>query len=762
IRSPVVYIEERLFLGLNFIAALERYPNSIPESRLAFGFEGEAPVLLASPRAPGDDGAGAVHACSRTRSLPKWFLSEAQLQESKGDGTSTLRPVRGLQGLLLEGISEERTIEVPSPFLETFARTCAAGAMEKELAELGIRKEALAASAGALRFLELRFPTVLQARQRALILYFCTFNFETHMAVPLLVRHQLYDADTTYGVLQLWDLYGLDWPRASKAGIFLLRAQNDVKPSEAVAVNGLKQRKVAEFRAEWQSAEEDQRRAGLAQLHAERELQRLERHNKKKRNADVEEIMQQLSIVPQQELLDALQSGKLPSGVDSQLVEAWILGNRLNFSGRAVDKKQLAKHAATEKLAIRRLLAAREEPTTRSLGSDRGDKEQREWEARLMDFYGRANAARVAEEAQCLAAARRSQAQGDRRPFVPVPPEPSELASARSEPEPSLSEDLQAAEAVPSGPPGSEPWPDPGCQHKASKARSKELQAMAATFSTRRCFLQRMQKTADVRAVKADKEEQTKMRLDDCKRVWATRTRVLAAKHGHLLEYRRREVDLREQQLQADLRKLRDRRGEELESKRAAILEQKRLEGQGTGLHAIASPTRAATTVRVGKMEAVELMATNGKLATATFSSGTESTRASAMGSTFQELRSLADVTWTESESSGAVASRMASTMLSVQARKRHSDSDERLPMAATDGWQSERPRLPPRPRPQPPRPPRPLAFSSRRAPSDPSDRPVPLRRRQDRIAALCPLSLAEVVAWKSPQKEAVGRSAVL
>ncbi|CAE7671701.1 unnamed protein product, partial [Symbiodinium necroappetens] len=350
IRSPVVYVEERLFLGLNFIAALERFPPALPESRLGFGFASEAPVLLAAPQSPGDsDGAGAVHAhaCSRTRSLPKWFLSEAQLQESKGDGAS-LRPVRGLQGLLLEGISEERTIEVPSPFLETVARTCAAGAMEKELAELGIRKEALAASAGALRFLELRFPTVLQARQRALILYFCTFNFEMHMAVPLLVRHQLYDADTTYRVLKLWDLYGLDWPRTSKAGIFLLRAQNDVKPSEAVAVNGLKilkQRKVAEFRADWQSAEEDQRRAGLAQLHAERELQRLERLNKKKRNADVEEIMQQLSIVPQQELLDALQSGKLPSGVDSQLVEAWILGNRLNFSGRAVDKKQLAKAA---------------------------------------------------------------------------------------------------------------------------------------------------------------------------------------------------------------------------------------------------------------------------------------------------------------------------------------------------------------------------------------------------------------------------------
>jgi len=715
IRSSVVYMEERLFLGLNLIAAVERYPRAIPESRLAFGFaESEAPVLLAAPRVPGEN--------------DRAVQAQAQLPEFHCE--SPLRPVRGLQGLLLEGISEERTIEVPSPFLETFARTCAAGGMEKELAEVGIKKEALAASAGALRFVELRFPTVLQARQRALILYFCTFNFETHMAVPLLVRHQLYDADTTYGVLQLWDLYGLDWPRASKAGIFLLRAL-DVKPSEAVAVNGSKQRKAAEFRADWQSTEEDQRRAGLAQLHAERELQRLERLNKKKRNADVEEIMQQLSIVPQQELLDALQSGKLPSGVDSQLVEAWILGNRLNFSGRAIDKKQLAKHAATEKLAIRRLLAAREEQNTRRLGSRGADSTQpREWEARLMDFYSRANAARVAEEAQCLAARR---SQGDdrqisaQRPSLPLP---SELASARSEaeppepPEPGFSAE-QAAEELPVPPP-SGPSDSGYAQQKASKAARQEMRQMAATFSTRRCFLQRTQKTADVRAVKAEKEEQTKVRLDDCKRVWATRTRVLAAKHGTMLEYRRREVDLREHQLKADLREVRDRRCEELESKRAAVLEQKGrfLEGP-QGLHAaIASPrTRAADTVRVGMMEAVELMATHGKLATATFSSGTESTRASAMGSTFQDLRSLADVTWTDSASSGAVASRMASTMLSVQARKRHLD-DERQPMAVTDGWQSDRAavRPPPWPRPEPGPPRRPLrlaSLSSWRAPSD-------------------------------------------
>ena len=241
-----------------------------------------------------------------------------------------------------------------------------------------------------------------------------------------------------------------------------------------------------------------------------------------------------------------------------------------------------------------------------------------------MDFYGRANAARVAEEAKSgilwgfprqhpcallgavsccsseardpgsdreslgplrcpsnfevqVASARRqarplpvsssacvhispvSPQQQCRRPFVPVPPEPSELASARltaedvfllyrlprpclpaclpparSEPEPSLSEDLQAAEVVsdvdialgiafakgglverrclparlaaspgrtpaastrPWGRAGQRPvWADcplKSTRAQASKARSKELQAMAATFSTRRPPLHR-------------------------------------------------------------------------------------------------------------------------------------------------------------------------------------------------------------------------------------------------------------------------------
>lgn len=44
-----------------------------------------------------------------------------------------------------------------------------------------------------------------QARQRAVLLYLCTFNFETHRAVPLLRRNQIYDVQNVYEILRLWD-----------------------------------------------------------------------------------------------------------------------------------------------------------------------------------------------------------------------------------------------------------------------------------------------------------------------------------------------------------------------------------------------------------------------------------------------------------------------------------------------------------------------------------------------------------------------------
>ncbi|CAE7717172.1 unnamed protein product [Symbiodinium pilosum] len=737
IRSPVLYIEERLFLGLNTISAVDRYPR-FRESQLAFGFSvaSEAPVLLRNQAR----GKAQQPYCQEERSgLPQWFLQETQL--AVHDAELKLRPVRGLQGLLLEGLgSEERTIEVSSPFLETFARTCAAGGMDKELEEVGVTQAALAASGGTLRYLELRFPTVLQARQRALLLYLCTFNFDKHAAVPVFVRHQLYDADATYGVLRLWDLYGLDWPRASKAGIFLLRAR-DPKPSEVILANGSKVRGAAELRAEWQSAEEDQRRASLAQVHAERELQRLERLNKKKRNADVEEIMQQLSTVPPQELLEALQSGKLPSSVDSQLVEAWILGNRLNFSGRVVDKKQLAKRAASEKLAMRKLLAAaKEQGATRDFG-DRGAEDRelaRQWEARLMEFYARANDDRVAEEARCLVEARRANGEGPDRWLVDVeaserhrsplevdseydhaqsmrgssaphvyeqleqsqgllPEDPGKTAAVEESPSMEGLENVRAGE----GPAKNDVCGGWYVSKKASKAARQELRQMAATFSSRRCFLQRVHKVADVRQIKAAREDQNRARLHDYRTAWAARTQILATKHGSMLDHQRRDLDDLRSHL-GNLSELQKQQtSEDLQSKREAILEQKVTKRLRAQLHGSPSPWGGMTIGMPSFPEEAFAMRFPCKLAK-TFQSGTESTRASNLGSTLQDLRlshaDATDATWTEAKGT----QQMASTMQSLPSQ---AQGELARPMAATDGWHQVRP---PPPRQLPLRPPRP------------------------------------------------------
>ncbi|CAJ1379096.1 unnamed protein product [Effrenium voratum] len=67
-------------------------------------------------------------------------------------------------------------------------------------------------------------------------------------------RHQLYDAQTTYDILRLWDLYGLDWPYGSKVGQFLLK-QREPKATEVIQVNGSRHRSAVDFRAEWQSEE---------------------------------------------------------------------------------------------------------------------------------------------------------------------------------------------------------------------------------------------------------------------------------------------------------------------------------------------------------------------------------------------------------------------------------------------------------------------------------------------------------------------------
>ncbi|CAK8999729.1 unnamed protein product, partial [Durusdinium trenchii] len=126
-------------------------------------------------------------------------------------------------------------------------------------------------------------------------------------------------------------------------GFFLLR-QHDPKASEVVYFNGKAAR---DFRLEWQSVEEDQKRPGQKRSKEENRknaLQRLAELKKKRRYRDLEEIQEILVSVSVPQLLEALETGRLPGDVDLHSVEAWILGNGANFAhDRASDQKLLAK-----------------------------------------------------------------------------------------------------------------------------------------------------------------------------------------------------------------------------------------------------------------------------------------------------------------------------------------------------------------------------------------------------------------------------------
>lgn len=667
VRTSTLYIEERLLSGLNTISTVDRYPR-LPESQLAMGFA-EAPVILRRPQTLRRRNSGLSQGQSPYKppmygreGFPQWFLDEAPIELAPSD--VSLRPLRGLQGLLLEGLGgpdafnffgeDKSFLEVASPLLENFAVACAApGGLEKDL-QVDLAESTIAASGGCLRFAELRYSSVLQAKQRAVLLYLCTFNFEKHAAVPLLRRHQLYDVQTAYNILQLWELYGLDWPHRSKVGFFLLR-QREPKASEVVYVNGTKHRSAVAFRAEWQSAEEDQKRTVVTKEQTKKEvLQRLEDLKQKKRRKDLQEIQEILATVSVPQLLEALETGKLPVDVDLHSVEAWILGNRATFApDRANDKKLLAKRAAADKLAMKMLLVeAKETNRAQKFTGDDSEaqrlKKSREWEERLLKFYG--TRAERAAETQCLVKAHRTW-HGDQRWLVEETEsaksehEVSETSSERAEREEherqmELAEelnkhiqevreqlerdgdfdsddgwgfDIPMQHAVQSKRSGrsqafSDSWfmssftgsedlqilqeevesekqrekeavyqaqRQKIFQEKEARKQRGEMRQMAATFCNRRCAIESQIRMADQQQVKVEHQDRTKEKVEAKKRLWQQRRDVMELKNQQSLEHRRRQVDELRSELQWLTQTQNEKLHEELQGKKAAIMEKK-------------------------------------------------------------------------------------------------------------------------------------------------------------------------------------------
>lgn len=630
VKSSTLYIEERLLSSLNVISAIDRY-MPIPEAHLAIGFA-EAPVILdGSPRRRGSiQGAKTKHALGAhalpalpkvlygRQALPKWFLQEVPLEFVPRE--VELRSVKGLQGLLLEGLGgpeafnhfvEDRSfIPVSSPLMEIFSQSAhQAGALQKELQHIGLAETTIAASGGRLRFAELRYPSLRQAKIRAVLLYFCTFNFKRRAFIPLLRRQQLYDVQTAYDILRLWELYGLDWPYRNKVGFFLLR-QHDPKASEVVYFNGKAAR---DFRLEWQSVEEDQKRPGQKRSKEENRknaLQRLAELKKKRRYRDLEEIQEILVSVSVPQLLEALETGRLPGDVDLHSVEAWILGNGANFAhDRASDQKLLAKRAAADKLAMkRRLFEVKEKEANRAqkqkdAQSALGRKKCREWEERLMKFYASAAAERTQTEAEYLKASHTLYGRPTRwlleeQERVGETEAPEEEEDAEERQEESREGKVQkervsdVSENLKKGP--GNMWTSEEidetkheAEEKASKdvhlktsssqkaKQSREMRQMAATFCSRRCALQSQIHAADQRAWKAEYQDTVKQKVEEKKKAWKERRNTLEVKQQQLLEHHRRQVDDLRSELQAMMEKRRMKLNQELQCKKAACVEQK-------------------------------------------------------------------------------------------------------------------------------------------------------------------------------------------
>lgn len=210
VRSDTLYIEERTLLALNVINSIARYPPLTSERDLSLGWsdaEG-GPVLVMPER----DLTGFM----RPGGLPAWVLEEGEHVRCVGP-EHRLKQVHGAQGLLVEGLAisavnstvpdEEHIVSVsPSLVAHEAALAC----------QRGDASPALRVSGGTFRFVELKFRSKVQARQRALAFYLSTYNSKHNVAIPLVTKARLTDPDIAWGVLRVWDLYGLTWPKERK------------------------------------------------------------------------------------------------------------------------------------------------------------------------------------------------------------------------------------------------------------------------------------------------------------------------------------------------------------------------------------------------------------------------------------------------------------------------------------------------------------------------------------------------------------------
>jgi hypothetical protein len=262
VKTPILYIEERLLTALNVISSIDRYPPMLPERLLGLGHlddEANASKLAfvrndmrGMAKLEGHEMRDATRewGLRRQGGLPRWFVTEVGGLQAVGPDNSMLRRVCGVKGLLLEDIGDRTEDHVETVSLASIkhAAKLAADAPDN-------KESALVASGGTFRFVELKFHSLAQAKQRALLIYFCTFNSKHHAVVPLLSRSMLHDSGACKKILHLWDIYGLTWPAGDRASPYQLKLRGEKIHSEVVQICGNQPMRHA-ISGEWKSADE--------------------------------------------------------------------------------------------------------------------------------------------------------------------------------------------------------------------------------------------------------------------------------------------------------------------------------------------------------------------------------------------------------------------------------------------------------------------------------------------------------------------------
>eukprot|EP00929_Paragymnodinium_shiwhaense_P074127 TRINITY_DN37913_c0_g1_i6.p1 TRINITY_DN37913_c0_g1~~TRINITY_DN37913_c0_g1_i6.p1 ORF type:complete len:1808 (+),score=315.74 TRINITY_DN37913_c0_g1_i6:160-5583(+) len=252
VKSATLFMEERCLLALNLIQGVCRHSPLLCERQVSFGHSEEQGLVivkrgmaakmrrvsgsgntfgqkssLGERQTSGEDSRGRR---TRPEGLPLWLTKAVGGLEKVLVTDASLRSVTGLQGLFLEGLKDQPT--------EDNIEAVSLPSMQHEAQVSNTVTPALTASGGNFRFVEMKFPSVLAAQKRALMLFLCTYNARSRLAVEMIPRQMLHSVGVCADILKIWDTYGLTWPPGDRTALYQLRLRYNRNYVEAVALDG--------------------------------------------------------------------------------------------------------------------------------------------------------------------------------------------------------------------------------------------------------------------------------------------------------------------------------------------------------------------------------------------------------------------------------------------------------------------------------------------------------------------------------------------